>query len=563
MAEPWWRRLPQRVLEENQRLQKILASGIISRFSWKRQGTGELWLTAGLVLETSTQEVEVRFPSRYPGECPSVRPVPYGTRLSSHQFGGDGVLCLELGPDNWHSQFTAADLITSAHKLLVLESRNALEPTPIPSRHLQTLGMTVRSSLHRLVLTPELARAGDGVGSSLVPFDYVLVLEDAAVVYWVTHLPSGTGLSRLPPRISSAYRRTGQVVRISDLNASLPTDVGGFRQFLREQGVQGDHLNSLTGLVLLFKGTDLIARWVPDKTEDAIRQVITIPTSTEGADRLGRALADTKGATIAIVGAGSIGSKVATSLARTGVQVMTLVDGDVLLPDNVVRHDGDFTHVGLLKVEATAARIRDVASEPVTVSEFSHDLADASNPLVHALTTQALAQANVIVDATANSDAFNFLADLASEEQRPLVWGEVFAGGLGGYVGYAVPGLTPCPSCVRAAFLAFLAQWPAAPRGQSQQYAGLSEVGPVVATDADVAVIASALTSVVLRVLARDLEGWGAILLIALRRGWIFERAFETRSLSVRTDDFSCERCWKKPDEPDEEKLAAVESLFA
>ncbi len=37
--------------------------------------------------------------------------------LVQHQYGAGGELCLEYGPDNWHQDFTGADMIASAHRL--------------------------------------------------------------------------------------------------------------------------------------------------------------------------------------------------------------------------------------------------------------------------------------------------------------------------------------------------------------------------------------------------------------------------------------------------------------
>ncbi len=41
---------------------------------------------------------------------------------------------------------------------------------------------------------------------------------------------------------------------------------------------------------------------------------------------------------VAIVGIGSVGSKIAVSLARSGVRNFVLVDDDILAPQNLVRH---------------------------------------------------------------------------------------------------------------------------------------------------------------------------------------------------------------------------------
>ncbi len=55
---------------------------------------------------------------------------------------------------------------------------------------------------------------------------------------------------------------------------------------------------------------------------------------------------------IAIVGLGAIGSFVADALVRSGARNLTLIDPDIILPGNLVRHLVDSSCVGLSKVEA-------------------------------------------------------------------------------------------------------------------------------------------------------------------------------------------------------------------
>jgi hypothetical protein len=174
----------------------------------------------------------------------------------------------------------------------------------------------------------------------------------------------------------------------------------------------------------------------------------------------------------------------------------------------------------------------------------------------------ALRMAHLFIDATADAEAFNALAGLASAEQKPMVWGEIFAGGLGGYVAYAIPGITPCPHCVRSAFIAGLDSFPPAPRGTTRPYGGADAGVPVTASDADVTVLAGLVTSVALRLLARDLEGYTPVTLVGFRRGWIFERSLDVRALSVRTDDAACSHCWVPMTIEDAEAGAAVAALL-
>jgi molybdopterin/thiamine biosynthesis adenylyltransferase len=305
------------------------------------------------------------------------------------------------------------------------------------------------------------------------------------------------------------------------------------------------------------------ARWVGG---DTAFEVALVPVGLPAVDeRLPTSLVQrAKTAKVGIVGLGSIGSKVVTSLARSGVRSFVLVDGDVLLPENVVRHDTGFLAAGMLKVEAARERITSVASEPCDIRTYHHAVADASNATIHAQTLDALASVDVIVDATANPDAFNTLAWLASDARRPLVWGELFAGGFGGLIGFAHPTLTPCPSCVRGAFLAHADSWPPAPRSDSgAPYAGTHSDRPTVATDADVTVIAGLVTSTVLDTIEGSLDHRSAVTLLGLREGWIFDRPLDTRSIPVRADDFSCPWCWTAPADPDPDVQEIVERLLA
>jgi hypothetical protein len=564
-AAHWWQRLPQRVLDEDARLQQLVADGTITQYAWVRREDGQLWLTADLsILPDKTQPVELRFPERYPGECPAIRPIPYGTSLSGHQFRGDGVLCLELGPDNWHNRFMAADLLFSAWKLLVYELLNTIKPIAIPSRHVNTLGMDVRGHPFRLIASQSARNALDASGP-VTTFHYTSALEHSAFLFWLTEAPPGTAIVDVPPVIAGREKRTGLAIRIEDDAPTLPEDTAALREYIQTAGVPVETASTLEGLVVFLRSGGVSARYILSATGPTQKVAVIADRRAEAPERRpGPVAAVTATARVAVIGLGSLGSKVATSLARAGVTNFVFVDGDVFLPENISRHDADLTSAGLMKVEAAAARVKRVATGPVTVATFHHDVADGSNPAVHAETVAALASADLLIDATANPDAFNFLADLASEEGRRFAWGEVFAGGLGGYIAYATPERTPCPSCVRTAFHAHAAEWPAGPSGAPEPYAaeGPGNGPPIIATDADASVVAAALTALGLRLLTDDLEDHAPLLFIGLRQGWIFNRAFDTRAIAVRSDDFGCDRCWNRPTAPDDSLQKEVDALL-
>jgi molybdopterin/thiamine biosynthesis adenylyltransferase len=94
-------------------------------------------------------------------------------------------------------------------------------------------------------------------------------------------------------------------------------------------------------------------------------------------------LHDTRRASVAVVGAGSIGSAAASTLAMYGVGSITLVDDDRLLWHNLSRHQGTRAHVGRYKVdalaEAIASRWPGSAVEPLRLNVISD--ADQMRPL--------------------------------------------------------------------------------------------------------------------------------------------------------------------------------------
>ncbi|MFF2205529.1 ThiF family adenylyltransferase [Streptomyces sp. NPDC058145] len=68
--------------------------------------------------------------------------------------------------------------------------------------------------------------------------------------------------------------------------------------------------------------------------------------------RAGLLAPELRGCTVAIVGVGALGSFIADMLVRSGVRHLTLVDGDVVTPGNLVRHLVGPDAVGLPKVHA-------------------------------------------------------------------------------------------------------------------------------------------------------------------------------------------------------------------
>jgi hypothetical protein len=484
--------------------------------------------------------------------------VPYERRIGSHQFIATGVLCLELGPDNWHPTHTAADMVRSAWRLIAYELINSITPIEIPSRHVSELAARVRMAEGVLVRSRDFdERLAAAVES--VDFEFILPLRNLSRVFPVA-FPKGNALPTLPAFRDETHF-TGHFVYLND-NApeTVPRQVAPFLAFLAEFGQVSIDQKALLCVLLRWPSARTRACLILDQR---VIELEDVPFEGSSQNRmpemLREALATLK---VGIVGLGSLGSKVAVCLARVGVSRFVLADGDVLLGPNVCRHAAGYADVGAPKVEVVKELIRDVSAAAPEIVTHPADLAEPTNPEAHARILESLGGTDLMIDATANPEAFCLLAMLASDRQRALVWGEVFGGGFAGLIGSAHPDQGPCPRCVRAGFLAETSTWPPAPAVRSEaRYAG-GDDEPLVATDADVSYVAAALTNRVLDLVARRDEPLADVIVLGLRRGWIFNAAMQTVPVRVRKDDWSCSCCWRPAVDADPEASARADALF-
>lgn len=152
----WWALLPGRARAEQAAIE-VLAERVdwLSSVSWKL-GPPSITLTVEFNLNVGEQVVglRMRYPDFFPDAPPSVTPRA-DIRLSDHQYGAGGELCLEHRADNWSPDITGAMMIESAYRLL--SAGKGEEGHDVPNAHRTTLGQTTRSSIFRLVLTPATA----------------------------------------------------------------------------------------------------------------------------------------------------------------------------------------------------------------------------------------------------------------------------------------------------------------------------------------------------------------------------------------------------------------------
>ena len=125
---------------------------------------------------------------------------------------------------------------------------------------------------------------------------------------------------------------------------------------------------------------------------------------------------------VTLFGAGALGGHVGTTLAESGLGYLDIVDGDVLLPENVVRHVAGHDQVGTLKVRAVDHVIEKHA--PWTeVTEFPEA------PKTPARIRELISNSDMVIDTTGNDAFVPALAMVAEELGKPLVSGALYRGG--------------------------------------------------------------------------------------------------------------------------------------
>jgi sulfur-carrier protein adenylyltransferase/sulfurtransferase len=556
---PWYFRTPARVEQERTEIEALSADA-----SWL---VGHEWrLSDGLSLDAVIRAhgydycVRVSFPSLYPELPPSVRPLKQDQRLSSHQYGGaDGPLCLEWGPDNWHPDITAARMLESAFRLFDTENplgeqRPAIELIA-PSRHRLTIGQEVRGRLIR-------SYAGESFRQFMMSFptgmagEYKFSFRSSGDgwILLVHEASSLTGNNWIDPAIPS--NMTGATAASRDSGVWLRTDLAA------ETIQAAETLDQLRSLAAPYSEASLFATdgtspvtGFRDGTkgvlfsdiEGGLHQFLVLadgsaigsaevhsPSSSTTA-RLAAGI-DPTGMRVGIVGLGAAGSKIALSLARMGVHSFYLVDHDLMLPENVVRHSLDWDSVIWYKVDGVARALKLIhGNVQVNVSRLflvGQESAAAVNGVL-----EQLRRCDVVIDATANGRVFNLMAAVSRSSGKPLVWFEIYGGGVGGVIGRSRPGHDPDALDMRAAYLSYCAdnRVPESMATATDYGQEIDDSRVLIATDSEVAVIASHAARFAYDCLgAPGATGFPfSMYLIGMATCWVFEAPFAVIPVSM------------------------------
>lgn len=493
-----------------------------------------LILDADITVGDRTYPVYLRYPDMFPHTPPSIYPRGDSSRWSHHQFGAGGELCLEFGPDNWTPEMTGLQMLQSAHRLLSQEHPAVGDPAVVASRHAETLGQSLRNKYSRLLITTKLAALFDSIEPGIaVTASRSYCYHEKATAYLIVSatLPNGEKWSDPSvPKVLVAEARSlsATVFRLKE-NAAFPPTVNTiqFKAVCADMGFEA------TDFVVLLQGDEIRCHLLIDDDDPVFQPAVVRQPLEE--QRSGSDHSVLPSRSVAIVGCGSLGSKVGTSLARAGVHRFLLVDDDILLPDNLVRHDLDWRDVGSHKADALARKIAFVNPSADALTWRARLGGQESSASAGSM-IKLIGGCGLIIDATANPDILNLLSAIVGVSKKPLVWGEVFGGGIGGLVARCRPGIEPSPQHMRRAIENWFAERPGAPPTRSRRrYEDGQDGPPLIADDADVSVMAAHLARMAIDALiGREPSIFpNSAYAIGLGAGSIFTQPFEVFPIEV------------------------------
>lgn len=441
----------------------------------------------------------------------------------------------------------------SAFELLGTE-QHPEQPGTVSSAHRVTEGQSLRGEEHRFVATPGLLAALENMPTKSTSklTTHTLLHSSATVVFVSASAPpdaAALAIDDVPAGIASymplfawkgeglafkndALDNAGRIDSLADLLRVLA--IAGFAQEGMLAQDEGSSKYKSQVILLIGKSPASPRVFSLDAGEQpAIRQFrVLLPSAL--APRLPAEHEQLGAIRFGIVGLGSIGSKVAVSLARSGARRFLLVDDDFLKPENLCRHELSWASVGVHKANAVRERLSLVAAG-IKADVRLHRLAGQESTMVAAAALKDLAACDVLIDATANSEAFLLLAGIAKSNRRALCWSELFAGGFGGLIARARPDLDPNPIAVRSAMHDFLKQQPEAPFQQVGGY-DVEQEEPLIAYDSDVGHISTLLARFAIdAALKRNPSQFPhPAYAVGMRNEWFFEAPFDTYPIDAQ-----------------------------
>lgn len=308
-------------------------------------------------------EVVISFRARFPFQPPRVVPVDPDSIAWSWHRELDGALCLVAEDDHDNLWWTEASAFLE-HVSAWFEQADAGWPDDRPDLDLERYFHP--SEDERLYLYDDFAGYPNG---------------------FVRFRPSSNNTMRIgsgarPPKASKHNKdRFGYVADLGDIAVPPRSWQDIATRISPDVDLDRRIRNQLVGIVVLIyrrgihDGAIVLEVWPTRDGGTAVRRLrASADTTAAKTARAGLVAPLLHDARVAIVGVGALGSFTADMLVRAGVRHLTLIDDDIVMPGNVIRHLVGPEMVGLPKVVAVKRHL--VARHEIAADDIE-ELAEA------------------------------------------------------------------------------------------------------------------------------------------------------------------------------------------
>ena len=543
----WWLYNSKRLESEKAALEKLEGS-----ITWLKVGNWKFNTNFEMCVKfwVTHNEKEYGFRMIYPHMFPDVPTMIYtedGSRISHHQYGAEGELCLEYRPDNWLPSYNGANMVESCRRLLSEERPREDIFIHAHSAHVASLGRDLLLYSHRFLIAQEdINFLNKQVACKALPLTLCWRIAASTIINSIHYI----GLQGKPDmegnlkKLNGDLERKGFAVRLPGYEIKQNITTKELKLLLDEAGLH-DLWNTLyegknIDYLLIGNGNKwLLFEIIGEGSERRIIAFTTIEIPNEKL-RLPDEFKKLAEKRIGIIGCGSLGSKVAASLCRSGVGNFLLVDDDIFFPGNIVRNELNLSATGVHKSYALKEILEDI-SPSADVKVFPVSLRGQVSTGLLDYTLVSLSDCDILLDATANPTAFNLIASISKRMKIPMVWSEVFSGGIGGFIARSRPNIDPVPLSVRQQ----IATWcndqdeEFKRKNNLENYEGLGDDGkPLIASDAEVMIIAGYVARFISDILVRPEESIfpNSVYLIGFSSEWLFDQPFDTIPIKLQPD---------------------------
>lgn len=457
---PWFEREKERFEEEKA---DMAARGFtLNDDTLQRAGLVEF---QGLSASEPDRPLRVAYPDTFPSAPPMVFSEKEGRLLRRHQRPDSWELCLfGRQQGRWRADLSGTTAIDEAEEVLRLFGVGA---PPVPGDDVPEPASAIYSyHPDAVVLIPpavaglELFVAADTIGSFRIRYNPGAPGGKGGRGI-VTGAQLGIQRARdefapLGPWPNGGPGETGTLINL----AKSPPPMGNLAElegWMRQNGLpMGKHGRLQAGwLAFVFPEESGVAgqqrhAWLVVRVP-INRQVQFLRTFTLRQDERDVRVPGLGGLTlknVVVVGCGSLGSKIAASLAASGVGAFGLVDPDILEPANILRHEAGIDSVGLHKTQALALRLRNINPHLSDhMKGLNLKIGSINSPTAEKLLYEMIAEADLVINATWSHASARYINETCHDLGVPSLQASVTDGAWGGEVVRVIPQQTACWLC--------------------------------------------------------------------------------------------------------------------